>query len=152
MKKNSKIFVFVCVALPVLSVGALMIHWFAYPFTSVQPNFADVEAVYSKMVVPDTWVKKGEGANKGIAGRRCPIESDGCFSKSSDYDISAPTENEVLAVISSSGCISPVRKNETFKGDAENSKYSYSCFSGVIRVGVSVDVGKGEIHVVAASR
>jgi hypothetical protein len=130
-----------------------MIHWFVYPFTSAQPNFADVEAVYSKMVVPDTWVKVGEGANSGIAGRRCPIESDGCFSKSANFSIkSAVSSQEVIDVIEQSGCASPALKDETYKGDPEGSRFSYSCFAGAIRVGISVDMKMGEIHVVAASR
>lgn len=117
MKKSSKIFVVTCVVLFVASVGSLAIHWFVYPFTSAKPNYADVEAVYDKMVVPNSWVKKGEGSNKGIAGRRCPIESDGCFSKVASFTVpKTTTEDEVKNVYMSLGCVSVVAQRTEQKG------------------------------------
>ncbi len=149
MKKKVLLFGLV----PVVLIGLLIVNWFVYPFTSAEPNFADVEAVYNKMVVPEGWVKKGEGSNKGIVGRQCPIESDGCFSKAADYTVNGLIGKEdVLRVTELSGCASPVYKDETYKGDVQDSKFSYTCFSGSIRIGVSVDMSRGEIHVVAASR
>jgi hypothetical protein len=137
VKKSSKIFVVTCVLLFVASVGLLAIHWFVYPFTSAQPNYADVEAVYDKMVVPDSWVKKGEGANKGIAGRRCPIESDGCFSKVGRFGVpKGTTEEEVKRAYESLGCISVIAQRTEQKGGVTYT--DFECSSGALRVSGSM--------------
>ena len=134
MKKKSWILLVVCILVPVVFVGLLVVNWFVYPFTSAKPNFADVESVYNKMVVPDTWVKKGEGANKGIAGRQCPIESDGCFSKVASFTVpKSTTEEDVKSVYKSLGCISVVVDRTVQQGGGVTYA-DYECSSGATRV------------------
>jgi hypothetical protein len=96
------------VALVLIALGAVQyINWFVYPFTSASPNYADVERVYSRMVVPASWQKTGEGANKGLHGRQCPIESDGCFSKVGSFDVPKTDYDQALRdVTQSMGCTS----------------------------------------------
>lgn len=107
MNKRLILVIGLSIGLPLVLVGLIVVNWFVYPFTSADPNFADVEAVYNRMVVPDTWIKKGEGANKGIAGRQCPIESDGCFSKVATFTVpKTTTEEEIKEVYKSLGCVS----------------------------------------------
>jgi hypothetical protein len=153
VKKRGALFVAVCIGLPVLVVGALIIHWFVYPFTSAQPNFADVEAVFSKMVVPETWVKKGEGSNKGIAGRRCPIESDGCFSKVASFLVpTSTTQAEIESVMISMGCVTAMVNRIEEQGGPTS--VSGRCSSGAIIVSVSL-LERGEMwdmYVNASSR
>jgi hypothetical protein len=106
-KKRIFLVVFLCAVLPLGLITAFIVNTFFYPFTSANPNFNDVEAVYSKMQVPEDWIKQGEGSNKGIAGRQCPIESDGCFSKVGRYIIPVgTTPDDVKSVFESLGCVS----------------------------------------------
>lgn len=130
MKKKVLLFGLV----PIVLMGLLVVNWFVYPFTSKVPNFADVEAVYNKMVVPEGWVKKGEGANKGIAGRQCPIESDSCFSKSAEFSVpSTVTEDEIKKVYESMGCISVLADRSEPKGAKPYT--DFECSSGSLVLG-----------------
>ena len=121
----------------IVLIGLLVVNWFVYPFTSKEPNFADVEAVYNKMVAPNTWVKKGEGANKGIAGRQCPIESDGCFSKVASFTIPiSEYASDVESIAISMGCPSSNQSRvEQIGGPAS---MSFRCSSGAIIVSGSI--------------
>ena len=93
--------------LVVVAIGLQFVNWFIYPFSSAHPNFSEVEAVYDKMQVPSTWIKTGEGANKGIAGRQCGIESNGCFSKSATFSVPTTTTTEQIKnVYIGMGCVS----------------------------------------------
>lgn len=132
--RKGKYIVVFAVVVPIVLFAMLIVNWFVYPFVSAKPNFADVEAVYNKMVVPADWVKKGEGSNKGIAGRQCPIESDGCFSKYTDYTLpKGSTKDVVLATVLSSGCVSASEEDKSQKG-GKASIFSYTCMSGPVRV------------------
>jgi len=63
-------------------LGLLYIHLFIYPFTTSHPNFSDVEKAFDALPIPKDWKIISTSENRGIAGRACPIESDGCYSKS----------------------------------------------------------------------
>lgn len=144
------------VALPALLFGLFVVNLFYYPFTSATPNFVDVERVYDKMVVPDTWVKKGEGANKGIAGRQCPpFESDGCFSKVGTFTVPVGTaEEEVKAVFLSMGCPSVYSFRRETIGGSPSTSYECSVSNGVKVVGSLQENGSvsWDMYVNAGSR
>ena len=118
-----------------------VVNWFIYPFSSAQPNYADVEAVFNKLDIPEGWVVLEARENKGIAGRQCPIEPNTvCFSKEKTFKVpSNTTETSIITIFESSGCISPVigEKREYTSG-----KYSqdYICstqgviISGTLRI------------------
>ena len=135
VSKKAKAVIIVSVLLPVVLVGLLVVNWFVYPFSSANPNFADVEAVYSKMVVPTDWVKKGEGANKGIAGRQCQIESDGCFSKTATFVVPKnTTEDQVKKVFESMGCMSVAADRNIEVGGPTSTTFRCSV-GGLVAVG-----------------
>lgn len=138
--KKGKFVIVFAVVLPILLATLLIINWFVYPFVSAKPNFADVEAVYNKMVVPADWVKKGEGANKGIAGRQCPIESDGCFSKSAEFSVpNTVTESDIKKVYESMGCVSVVADRSEPKGAKPYT--DFECSAGPLVLGGTLDEG-----------
>lgn len=151
--KKGKFIVVFAVVVPIILIVLLIINWFVYPFVSAKPNFADVEAVYNKMVVPADWVKKGEGANKGIAGRQCPIESDGCFSKSASFEVPMSDYKQAIEQITTSmGCTSSgYDRNEQVGGPSAT---NFRCSSGAIIVSGTVieRLDKWEGYVNASSR
>lgn len=91
--------------LVVLFIVLGVINLFVYPFKSAKPNFADVERVFNKIEIPADWVEISSSENRGIAGRACPIEGSGCFSKGKRFTLSTDAPFEDLAsVYESSGC------------------------------------------------
>ena len=133
VSKKGKTLIILTVFLPVLFTGLLLVNWFVYPFTSAKPNFADVEAVYDKMVVPSDWVKKVEGSNKGIAGRQCPIESDGCFSKAATFGLpQSEYQTSVDTLAKSMGC--PSSNLDRVEQSGGPATASFRCASGGIIV------------------
>ncbi len=146
--KKGRFFIVFAVVVPILLIGLLIVNWFVYPFVSAKPNFADVEAVYNKMVVPADWVKKGEGSNKGIAGRQCPIESDGCFSKAATFSVPTGTTEEVVKdVFKSLGCVSVSTDTNTEKNGPTTT--TFRCSAGeLIAVGSLLERdGRQEMYV-----
>ena len=146
--KKGKFVIVFAVVLPILLATLLIINWFVYPFVSAKPNFADVEAVYNKMVVPADWVKKGEGANKGIAGRQCPIESDGCFSKAGTFSVPmGTTEGVVKDVFESLGCISVLTETNTEKNGPTTTTFRCSAGALIVVGSLLERDGKQEMYV-----
>lgn len=92
----------VIVVLIVLTV----INFFVYPFQSAKPNFADVERVFNKIVIPADWVEISSSENRGIAGRACPIEpGSACFHKGIRYTVPNNLSTETIqGVFEGSGC------------------------------------------------
>ena len=129
------------------------VNWFVYPFVSAKPNYADVEKVFNKLQIPPDWVEISRSENKGIAGRQCPIESDGCFSKGKRYQLNPGVEKSgILEILRSSGCISPTYTETVVVGGSNTA--SYECTSGGVRVSGSLikkDV-RWEASVYAGSR
>lgn len=64
-----------------LALALAYVNFFVYPFQSSRPNYSDVSAEFDKIVFPQDWQITKIIENKGIAGRACPIEGSGCFSK-----------------------------------------------------------------------
>lgn len=124
---SKKSFIISLTALVVVGLGLQFVNWFIYPFSSAHPNFSDVESVYAKMQVPSTWTKKGEGANRGIAGRQCGIESDGCFSKVAAFEVPKSTGAEdIKSVLTGMGCISVVSDRTDQKGGTSYTDFECS--------------------------
>ncbi len=124
-------------------IGAInCINWFVYPFTSAHPNYAEVEAVFNKLQIPSDWTETSRDEIKGLRGRRCPVESDGCFSKQVTY--SNPKDIEAVKnVVLSSGCVTVEMSDNAQVGDPKES-ISYMCMSGAIRVSGSWERINGE--------
>lgn len=146
--RKGKYIVVFAVVVPIVLFAMLIVNWFVYPFSSAKPNFADVEAVYDKMVVPADWVKKGEGANKGIAGRQCPIESDGCFSKASTYSVPTSTSKAVVIdVFESLGCVSVSSDENTEKNGPTSTTFRCSVGALIATGSLLERDGKQEMYV-----
>lgn len=104
MNKSGRRLVFGAIVV-ILLIVAGVVNVFHYPFTSAKPNFADVERVFNKIQVPADWVEIDSSENRGIAGRACPIESDGCFGIVRVYKVSpGMSDQSVKDVIALSGC------------------------------------------------
>ena len=144
LTKKTKVTVFTVVGVLLFLGVAQYVNWFVYPFSAANPNFKDVEAVYSKMQIPSTWTKTGEGSNKGIAGRQCGIESDGCFGKSATYKVPANiSTSDVKNVFLSAGCVSVVADREEQKGGVTYT--DFECSAGGLRPwGTLKEDGQGE--------
>lgn len=86
--------------------GTLYINFSVYPFTSQKPNFADVERVFNRMQFPAEWQEIRSSENRGIAGRRCPIEpGSACFHKGKTFAIPSDIKNVLIEeVIKQSRC------------------------------------------------
>lgn len=118
MNKVGRRLVIVVSVIVVLIVLAV-INFFVYPFQSAKPNFADVERVFNKIEIPADWVEISSSENRGIAGRACPIESSGCFSKGKRFTLAAGYEvSSIGAVYETSGCpTASIEEHEVIDGD-----------------------------------
>ena len=137
-----------------LVIATTAVNWFIYPFSSANPNYADVEAVFDSIQIPGGWIELDRSENRGIAGRQCPIESESmCFHKAKTFQVpSSIGEETTQGIIQTSGCTSPVVKDQTYSGEPIGSKYSLDCMARLVRVSVSVNNIKGEVYVRAKSR
>jgi hypothetical protein len=131
--KKSALIIGLVVVLIVIVLN--VVNWFVYPFTSAKPNFADVEAVYSKLQIPSDWTVIDESENRGIAGRQCPVESSTmCFHLAKTYNAQHIIDRiTVENIVLGSGCISVDEKDESQKDDPVE-VYSYTCMSGGVKV------------------
>ena len=129
------------------------VNWFVYPFVSAKPNYADVEKVFNKLQIPPDWVEISRSENKGIAGRQCPIESDGCFSLSKDFKIRNDLDGAGLVeFMKSAGCISPTISQRAIAADDKNIGYDSECAVGMGRLISEYNPKKKELYVSARSR
>ena len=120
-----------------LFVVLTIVNWFVYPFTSTRPNFADVESTFNKLQIPSDWKVIDQSENRGIAGRQCPVESDGCFSKGKRFSIPFSTDRAVfIGLLKSAGCISPSFTENQVKGGPNTA--NYECMAGSTRVSGSL--------------
>ncbi|MEK7471706.1 MAG: hypothetical protein AAB624_00485 [Patescibacteria group bacterium] len=126
MNNSGKRLVFVAVAV-ILLIVAGVVNFFVYPFTSAQPNFADVERVFNKIEIPADWVEIDSSENSGIAGRACPIESSGCFHRSvtSNAPLST-TPEQVQAILGLTDCPLPEPQRLDL-GDGNDNSYKLIC-------------------------
>lgn len=127
----------VIIGLPILLIGLWIFHTSIYPFTSKDPNFADVESAFSKLQFPADWQEIGNSENKGIAGRGCDtFNASGCFHKSKTFKIpEATTVEDVKRVLESGGCISISVVENTKDSENERSQ-DLSCTLNESRVNI----------------
>lgn len=122
----------------VIFIVLSIVNLFVYPFKSSQPNFADVERVFSKIEIPADWVEISSSENSGIAGRACPIESDGCFSMLREFTVPDSTSEVLVAgMLEKSGCQNvSYEEHSPIGGD----KYTtFICTTNAIRVEASLN-------------
>lgn len=106
-------------------LGLLWIHLFIYPFTTSHPNFSDVEKTFNNLPIPKDWKLISKSENKGIAGRACPIEGSGCFSKRAVYELPPGTDVNVMTdSLRTFGC-GPISVTDTSTKSAK--MYTYNC-------------------------
>lgn len=106
-------------------VFAGFINFFIWPFEADNPNFTDVEKVYNDISIPSGWKLISTTENKGTAGRTCPIESSGCFSKRGLYSL--PEGADVIKMtefLTSAGCKS-ISTSDTSSKDTK--MYTFYC-------------------------
>lgn len=127
MKTKLAVGLFVFIAL----IGALFIHIFVWPFTTSRPNFTDVEKTFLELPVPSNWRLIEITENRGIAGRACPIEGSGCFSKRVLYKTSENTvAKDIIDFMNSSGC-GPVTTLDNSKRPEKSMTYYCRLPNGV---------------------
>lgn len=115
------------IGLPVLLIGLFFINSAVYPFTSKDPNYADVEAAFDKLQFPSDWQEIKSTENRGIAGRQCDqFNTSGCFHKSKTFKLPSGTDvSRVEEFYKNSGCGSITRTDVTQSG--EPSSYNLVC-------------------------
>ncbi len=110
-----------------LLLGILYVHLAVYPFWSDHPNFSDVERVFDRIQFPEDWKITESGEDRGIAGRTCPLEGSGCFSKYVRYmNIGDINKDTLGSIIKTSGCGSVSFNDNTIEGEVTK-KYYFSC-------------------------
>lgn len=122
------------IGLPILLIGLFFINSAVYPFTSKDPNFADVEAAFDKLQFPSDWQEIKSTENRGIAGRQCEqFNSSGCFHKSKTFKL-APQMNvdDVENFYKTSGCGNIAKTDITQSG--EQPSYNLVCDMGDIQI------------------
>lgn len=131
----------------VVSMSLLTINFFIYPFQSSRPNFSDVSSEFDKIIFPPDWQITKIIENKGIAGRACPIEGSGCFSKQAFISLPVNVDKDiVVGVIGDRVCKSPIDIRES-KDTAAN-RYTYYCaVSEGIMLGGDYKVDRSEISI-----
>ncbi len=107
-----------------LLFGAFYIDTSVYPFTSLKPNFADVERVFNRMQFPADWQEIRSSENRGIGGRQCPIESSTrCFHKSKTFSVPENVKPEdVKTILMQTGCPAVSITDVSYETDPEDSK------------------------------
>lgn len=109
-----------------LALALAYVNFFVYPFQSSRPNYSDVSAEFDKIVFPQDWQITKIIENKGIAGRACPTEGSGCFSKQAF--ISLPiniNETDIRSFIEVNICSSSPNVRES--KDKTIERFTYYC-------------------------
>jgi len=141
-KKVVGILVFV-----IFSIALIIVNFFVYPFQSSSPNYSDVEASFNKISFPNDWTIYKTIENKGIAGRACPIEGSGCFSKQVFIKLPTNTDLEFIKnFLQSQICVSDLEVRST-KNNSIN-RYTFYCeVEKNIMLGSDYRVDQGEVSV-----
>ena len=124
-------------------IAVTYINLAVYPFTSEKPNFSDVERVFNRMQFPAEWQETDSSENRGVAGRRCPIEpGSACFHIRRSFAIPpTATLNQAKEALRTSGCSAVSETNNTSLG-SEKKKYRLDCSIDGLDVGA--DYVEGE--------
>lgn len=86
-------------------IAITFVNLFVYPLRASNPNFSDVERVFSTLEFPADWKEIDSSENSGWYGRVCPIEGSGCFSKGKRFTVPlGTTKDQVKEVFKTSGC------------------------------------------------
>jgi hypothetical protein len=132
MKRRGKLFTGFGIFMLLLVV--FYIDTSVYPFTSQKPNFADVERVFDRMQFPAEWQEIRSSENRGIGGRRCPIESPSyCFHKGKDFRTASSIDNAIIESITRQSECVPIsfNYNEPLNGESYT---NFLCSSGAIEL------------------
>ena len=123
-----------------LLLGILYVHLAVYPFWSDHPNFSDVERVFDRIQFPEDWKITESGEDRGIAGRTCPLEGSGCFSKFSTFEIPKNTDSfKIENAVKAAGCSSVISYSSS--PDGADPYTDYSCSVGGINIVASTKEG-----------
>jgi hypothetical protein len=131
-----------------LFIAITFVNLFVYPLRASNPNFSDVERVFSKLEFPADWQEIDSSENRGWYGRVCPIEGSGCFSKTTTRKISDDDSIEqAKLVLVTGGCSAVGVVDNTPKG-SEKRKYRLECSApGGINIGSDLDYEDQEIYI-----
>lgn len=118
----------VLLGVPAIVIGLLLVNAFIYPFSSKNPNYADVEQAFAKLQFPSEWQEISSSENRGIAGRGCdPFNSSGCFHKRKTFSVpSSTTTVEVSQALKSAGCVDVSIEGYKYN-DTDKSSYNLRC-------------------------
>ncbi len=143
----------IIIGLPILLIGLFFINSAVYPFTSKDPNFADVEAAFSKLQFPSDWQEIKSTENRGIAGRQCyQFNSSGCFHKSKTFKVSTDVSlDEVEGFFKSSGCQTVSRSDATQEGESKMTT-NLRCDIGKLELSGTYRGPESEVYISLSTR
>lgn len=141
----------------VLLAGIWVTNNFIYPFSTVHPNYSDVEKAFSRLQFPAAWQEISSSENRGLHGRGCdPLNSSGCFHKSKTFIITdfEATKTQLKTIFLSNGC-KGVAEDSTYEGNSNTTPKTLiqlSCqINGGVIYGASISQQRGEASVVAST-
>lgn len=133
-----------------LVVSLLLINAFIFPFQKADPNFSDVERVFSRMQFPAEWEEIASSENRGMFGRKCAFEEESwCFHKSKTYKINEVSDIDIAELLKDTGCPSVTTKETT--STSGNTTTSYSCSIEGLSVVGSYNERKEELYIAVRS-
>lgn len=153
MTKTVKV-ILIATGISLFLAGFFVVDQFFFPLTASPPYFSDVEAAFKKIQIPPDWQQIESSENRGIRGKRCPIESEStCFSKSSKYAVgNVVSIEDVKKVFQTSGC-PVVSTNIVDYKDMRRTAYNLVCtIDGLTVEGTfSNEGGKNEVSLHVSS-
>lgn len=144
MKNKTKVITIFVVL--VLAGVISFINFFIWPFQASSPNYKDVEKAFNAIKIPEGWEIKSITENKGTAGRTCPIENDGCFSKRALIKLPEGVDSTVYTrFLTEAGC---GRISASDSSNKTTKILSYNCsLGGGINIGSDFKVGLSEAYI-----
>ncbi len=124
-------------------IAITFVNLFVYPLRASNPNFSDVERVFSRLEFPGEWKEIDSSENSGWRGRVCPIESDGCFNKTINHEVPISTNSEgVKRALGSTGCsVVTSQDYQVISGDPYT---TYRCVVDAINVSATLEKPEGK--------
>lgn len=129
----------------IMIASASIINFFIWPFKADTPNFSDVDKAFRAINVPVDWKLIDLTENKGTAGRTCPIEGSGCFSKRGLFSLPEGTDvTDITEFLNSAGCKSIATSDTSSKN---GKTYTFYCrLKEGIKLGSDYEVDKRELY------
>jgi hypothetical protein len=119
------------------------INFFIWPFQASSPNYKDVEKAFNAIKLPDGWEITSITENKGTAGRTCPMEGSGCFSKRASIKLPEGVDTTVYTrFLADAGC-GPISVSDTSTPTSKMQTYYCNLKNG-IRLGSDFKVDNRE--------